>query len=553
MSKETSLLNRSFQILHSFCLAFTVAFFLEPQILSSYLITSPDSAVFQSIGWLILTALLPIQIYFYSGIYGSLLQMVSGESVLINLRKFHTNARQLWPVYLPIFFLPYLIHFISFLFSQNLSLPLNFYKTHFDILIIFITVILFIHKKYNLPIKLHKEKISLKDSVVLGFILVLNLVVLYIPVAFPIPIQDFDRVILFFTKYLHFLSFVIVAQLIIKNHPETTGRFQSMRELILINPGGTGILSGLTMLLNRAYPPVFLVLKALTPATYKLSEFSRVRWHKHYYQTDKLVAITCYTSNAAEAYKMAKEYKRLGSTVIMGGPHVTYLPDEALQFCDSVVIGEAEGIWPKIIEDYERHELKPKYVGQAIKEYHEIVHQALLNSPPEIIKDFLETTRGCKFHCSFCSIPGLSGGNVRNKPPLEIVQLINKIKHRYPSVTFLDNNIYSDPVYAKQLFEALKPLKIKWSSFCTIDIAKNEKLLKLAKESGCELLNIGYEIKNDSLESSQGGKFAMADKYFEYTQKIKKAGINIRAGFIFGFESDKYRNFIDVWKFCFRK
>ena len=139
---------------------------------------------------------------------------------------------------------------------------------------------------------------------------------------------------------------------------------------------------------------------------------------------------------------------------------------------------------------------------------------------------------------------------MRKKPPLEVVELLQKIKHRYSQITFLDNNIYSDPNYAKELFEALKPLKIKWRSFCTIDIAKNEKLLTLAKESGCDTLAIGYEIAGDSPEHEQRGKFAMAEKYLSYSQKIKDAGIKIRAGFIWGFDSDRYGSLLNIWKFA---
>jgi radical SAM superfamily enzyme YgiQ (UPF0313 family) len=116
---------------------------------------------------------------------------------------------------------------------------------------------------------------------------------------------------------------------------------------------------------------------------------------------------------------------------------------------------------------------------------------------------------------------------------------------------FIDNNIYSDPGYVKELFTALRPLRIKWNSACTIDIAKNQETLKVVRESGCDMLLIGYEVSGGSFERNQGGKFAMAQKYIEYTNVLKKAGIKIKGGFIFGFDSDSVKTLFQLWQFCF--
>ncbi|MBI3617011.1 MAG: cobalamin B12-binding domain-containing protein [Candidatus Omnitrophica bacterium] len=302
----------------------------------------------------------------------------------------------------------------------------------------------------------------------------------------------------------------------------------------------------------RNYPPLFTVLKALTPKTYNFVEFNRCFWQRRYWRADKLVAISCYTSNCYEAYKIAKEFKKRGSKVVMGGPHVTFLPDEALVYCDSVVIGEAEGVWEDVIKDYENNSLKPVYSGVAKEDFYTKTHAELMNSPPEIIRDFLELTRGCKYQCHFCTIPLLSGGKVRKTPIPELVELFKRVRTKHKYIALLDNNIYNDPAYSKQLFEALKPLGIKWQSFCTIDIAKNKEAVRLAKESGCSMLCFGYEIFGGSLEDQNRGKLAMVDRYLEYSRIIQKAGIKIRGNFIYGWDSDNIKSLFKIWKFAFR-
>jgi radical SAM superfamily enzyme YgiQ (UPF0313 family) len=165
----------------------------------------------------------------------------------------------------------------------------------------------------------------------------------------------------------------------------------------------------------------------------------------------------------------------------------------------------------------------------------------------------METSRGCKYKCYFCMIPSINEGKPRNNPTFELVELIKKIAPHYRRITFIDNNIYNDPAYARELFKALKPLNIKWFSQCTLDIAKNEETLRLAKESGCDTLLIGYEVPDDSIEKEQqGGKLKMMDNYIEYTQKIKKAGIKVKGTFTIGWDSQNLKGLLQFFKFCFR-
>lgn len=324
------------------------------------------------------------------------------------------------------------------------------------------------------------------------------------------------------------------------------------KELYLISPVWPGPLGQITSFIAGAYPAVFAVLRALTPKGYIIKEFNGLAWKDWYYASDKLVAITCYSSNSYLAYKIAKEFKKRGSIVIMGGSHVIYNSDEALEFCDSVVVGEVEWLWPQIIADYENGCLKPKYFGPPLDDFYSPVHKALLAMPPDIIVNCLETTRGCKYNCEFCSIPPLSGNKIRHRPIGQFIELVEKAKSHSRRLFFLDNNIFADPVYSKELFRRLIPLKIEWSSASSIDIATDSEALCLAKESGCSHLLIGYEIVAQSRQENKEAKLGFAKDYLELTKKIAGAGIKVKAHFIFGFEGDDLKYLRELAGFCFK-
>jgi len=488
-----------------------------------------------------------------SAISGCILEIISGEELVLRIKRAHQNAMKLWPGFLTVFILIKLVDFILFVLFPSIRIWRSAYFSLLELIAIFVLAQWVLNKKYVNPLGLPRRKFKFELNFVMVLILAFLAELILTGVLNAVQIKYFywHNILAFLLSYIHVFEFIYCSMFILDQYPEIKAKFNSSHEVFLINPMGAEVVKSLSYWFRRVYPPVFVVLKALTPKYYKFREFNRVLWNEHYYKGQVLVCVTCFTSNCYEAYKIAKEFKKRGAKVVMGGPHVTYLPHEALAFCDSVVIGQAEGVWKELINDYEKGALKAQYRGSASEDDHAKVYGELLNSSPSIIKEFLETTRGCKFRCNFCTIPALSDGQVRTQSINDFVELIKKVKLQGSRVTFIDNNIYSDPGYARELFTALKPLKIKWNSLCTIDIAKNEETLKLARESGCELFGIGYEISGSSTEMNQGGKFAMAQKYKEYTQIIKKAGIKIRGLFIFGFDSDDLKSLFTLWKFIF--
>ncbi len=498
--------------------------------------------------------ILPLKVFIYGGIYGMIVELASREEITLKFNRFKINAKKYWKHYLALTAVPLLFYFAvvtrGALFAKMDAFSFFSYINPF---ILFLMSSMIIRDKYIKPLNLKEKRIPTPLPVLITMLALftIGLLILHLPNTLRIPSFELSRITKFAYIYISFLVFIYFAHLALEQYPEVENTFDHEKEIYFVNALGGGIAFHISSVLLRMYPPVFVVIKALTPKDYRFRTFNRVFWKNHFYAPGKLVAMTCFTSNSIDTYRIAQEFRKRGSKVIIGGPHVTYFPDEALEYCDSVVCGELESVWPDVIRDYENGTLQPKYAGTPVENCHAMVHQELLNSPPEIIKDFLETSRGCKFKCYFCTVPSLSQGNLRKQKISDFVELLKKVKEKYPHVIFIDNNIYSDPAYTKELFLALKPLGIKWSTQCSIDIAKNKELLRLAKESGCTCLLFGFEISEGSFEKAQGGKLALVDHYREYAREVKKMGIMIKAHYIFGFESDTFKYLWRFWKFCF--
>ncbi|MCK4882152.1 MAG: radical SAM protein, partial [Candidatus Omnitrophica bacterium] len=542
MRTPPPLLKKSFEILHSLPWVVFIAFLL-------------NEALHGRIDFSLLVIFAVLKIYVYSGIFGALIEIASGETILSGIKRIVHNANRFWAIYLLLIMVPFLIRLaLITVFPYFDSIPPDIFAAHADLFIFYLLVHCLIRKKYKKDLRLEQQniRINLREAGGLVVLHTIQMILFYIPQFMPAEgaIASIAR---FFSIYFHFILFLYIANSLLQRRPEIEKSFSHPKELYLISTATGKVLNSLIhSLMSHRRPAVFFVLRALTPKTYSVKEFSQVMWHDRYYKGNVLVAINCCTANSPEAYKVAKEFKRRGSTVIMGGPHVSFMVEEALEYCDSVVVGECEKIWPQVVEDYENNCLQKTYLGEPAEDYFSPVYEELLTASSSDVLGLIETSRGCKFHCHFCSVPVLNPGKVRAAPIDKIVSLIKNMTPRQKSISFNDNNIYNNPAHAKALFAALKPLKIKWSSFCTIDIAKNDKTLQMAKESGCMFLYLGLETFSSAVDKTWRGKFAMADHYIQYAKKIKRTGIKIRTNFIFGFDTDSFKSFLSLWKLAFR-
>ncbi len=250
-----------------------------------------------------------------------------------------------------------------------------------------------------------------------------------------------------------------------------------------------------------------------------------------------LVGITVLSKTALRAYQIADAYRQIGIPVVLGGIHSTALPEEAKDHADSVVIGEAEEVWPHLIEDVRKGSPKPFYQsGRTELANIPIPNREILPKRGYFPLDVVQTARGCPFHCEFCSVQKFFGEAFRFRPISQVVEEIRHLPHRW--MMFSDDNILGNPSYSRELLNALIPMKKKWFGQVSLSGLKNlEQIEKLAK-SGCVSLFIGFEsLSKPNLLKCR--KFQNdPSEYREIIDTLHRYGIAISGSFIFGFDED---------------
>ncbi|MBF0486751.1 MAG: B12-binding domain-containing radical SAM protein [Nitrospirae bacterium] len=260
-----------------------------------------------------------------------------------------------------------------------------------------------------------------------------------------------------------------------------------------------------------------------------------------------LVGITAMTPAVKRGYEIADTLRSKGKTVVMGGMHASKLPQEALNHVDAVVIGEAEGIWPRLLTDFKRGSLKKIYQhenGYPALDKLSIVNWNLYKGKRYLPVHFVETTRGCPFNCEFCSVTSSFGGRFRNRPVDEVereIQSLKPFEQRFilkNTVFFVDDNIIGNRAHAKEMLTRIKPYNLKWLGQASSNIAKDAELLKLCKDSGCMGLLVGFESLSKANLSKMGKGFNKPDDYVEIVKRFHEHGLGIDGAFVFGFDDD---------------
>lgn len=288
---------------------------------------------------------------------------------------------------------------------------------------------------------------------------------------------------------------------------------------------------------NLALP----ILAALSPSDVDISFtddlLTPIHLDKNLKEVD-LVGITVLTKTALRAYEIADAYRKKGIPVVLGGIHPTALPKEAKTHADSIVMGEAEEVWPTLIEDAKIGNLKPFYHQEGYTELSKIPipRRDILPRRGYLPLDVAQVTRGCPYRCEFCSVQKFFGETYRFRPISDVVEEVRRLRHRW--MMFNDDNIIGSRSYSKELLEALIPLKKKWFGQASLSGLKTIENVELLAKSGCTSLFIGFEsLSKKNLVTSK--KFQNdPSEYREIIDTLHRFGIAVCGSFVFGFDED---------------
>ena len=309
-------------------------------------------------------------------------------------------------------------------------------------------------------------------------------------------------------------------------------------KILLIAPGrGRKKARGIS---GRAFqvPPLALgILARLTPLEYQVELVDENLHDVDFSRVPDLVAITCLTASAPRAYEISRRFRELGATVVLGGIHPSAVPMEAIEHADCVAIGEAEGIWQRLLEDFRHRRLKRFYKGEkpASSEI-AIPKRDIFDTQGYFLKGTVQTSRGCPFGCDFCSVQRFFGNKFRFRSVASVVDEVRALATKF--VTFVDDNIAGSYPYARELFAGLTPLNVKWICQAPISIGKDLKFLKLMHKAGCRGVFVGFESIMPDCLKEVGKSVNVVDKFGDYIKRIHDSGISIEGAFIFGFDND---------------
>jgi radical SAM superfamily enzyme YgiQ (UPF0313 family) len=329
-------------------------------------------------------------------------------------------------------------------------------------------------------------------------------------------------------------------------------------KLLLISPGIDNEESRFVAEANklRMITPMLALpyLAALTPPDIEVKIIDEQHGLISHFEDADLVGITGMTMQANRMYKIADIYRSRNIPVVLGGIHVTFLPEEASKHADSIVIGEGDEIWPVLMEDFKRGELKPVYRCIKLPSLENLPFPRLdlIDGPsyrmPHGSLNSIMATRGCPNNCSFCCVTKMFGRGFRTRPVQHVIDEIMRMNN--DPILFADDNLIGNRNYAMELFNAVKPLNKVWGGQASMKIAHDEELLNLAVESGCKSLFIGFEsIDEENIILINKKNVNTVEGYSEAIKKLHDRGVHVYGSFIIGLDNDDESIFEKMYNF----
>jgi radical SAM superfamily enzyme YgiQ (UPF0313 family) len=294
------------------------------------------------------------------------------------------------------------------------------------------------------------------------------------------------------------------------------------------------------------------VLAGLTPPGVEISFHDDRMEGIPYDEPADLVAISVETYTARRAYQIASEYRNRGVPVVMGGFHATLVPEEVSDYAESILIGEAETLWPEVIEDFRDGHLRRVYRRAGRPSLDGLkLDRSIFSGKRYLPIGLVEAGRGCQFRCEFCAIQSYFQSTQTRRPAGEIVEEVRRLNKKL--IFFVDDNITSNMEEAKEFFRALIPLNIRWVSQASINAAHDEEFLRLIKASGCQGLLIGFESLNpQNLKRMNKGFNQMKGGYEVALANLRRHGIRLYVTFILGYDDDGVDTFEETLQFAMK-
>jgi len=251
-----------------------------------------------------------------------------------------------------------------------------------------------------------------------------------------------------------------------------------------------------------------------------------------------LIAMTVITGTSKRAYELADRHRKRGIPVVLGGPHVTLVPEEAKRHADAICIGYAEETWPQLLHDFYNGCLQDIYRQRVDMELGATAFpkRELLDKRNFLTQAVFEATRSCMHDCEFCVAPSAWGRKQYQRPIDWVIEDIRRLGKK--EIIFIDLNIISDRKYAKELFRRLIPLNIRWFGLSTVLIAHDEELKELVARSGCKGLLLGLETISEHNLQDANKRFNSSVSYRDIIADLHSLGISIQGCFVFGMDHD---------------
>lgn len=309
-------------------------------------------------------------------------------------------------------------------------------------------------------------------------------------------------------------------------------------EICLIAPDAKAARSGEPR--SPLFPPLgLLTVAALTPPEHKVRVVDEALEDVDLDMSPDLIGLTATTAQAPRAYELADHFRRRGITVVIGGMHASALPAEALRHCDAVVVGEAEGLWPRLLNDLKHRRLQRIYRHETPPDPALIpaARRDLVNLGAYVAGNTVQASRGCPFACRFCSVTRFFGARYRTRPLDDVVAEISELPAG--PVMLVDDNIIGQRIYAHELFARLAELRRDFIGQISTTVLNYPKLIAEAARAGFRALFVGLESISQTALSSVGKGFNTVERYKELVTRFHDHGVSVIGSFMFGLDGDE--------------